>query len=442
MDRTPSGRYSDLFRERSFAAFLTAGALQFAAPSAVLVVLLFRIALAYPADVRVTYGALALTFLGLSSALPTLVTMVVSGAYADRYDRGLLMRSANLMAMVATAGLAADLILHPDAAIPLPGPSGFYLPEWILFAYPGWALIAATSTLFRPAYNTLVPRLVDRTALGRANGLIYAVAAVASAAGNVAAGLLLGVGPVVYALAIPFVLFFGTQFALLFVHADLSVDRTAAPRSVWVDAIHGFDYLYRRRDLFQITIAALLINFLTALALVELALYVASWLGLAEGIYYGAMLAAATAGAAFGFLMIGRIRFEHRAGRVMIVLALAMGASLLALALVRSIWLAVPIIFCYGIFPGMFTTIFLSAVQATVPDEKMGRVFAADELGSYALVPVGQWVGGLVTLAIGIQGTFLVAGGAIVALGVVMLTAFGALRRLAYRPHPADAAAA
>jgi hypothetical protein len=165
MDRTPSGRYADLFRERSFVPFLTAGALQFAAPSAVLVVLLFRIALAYPADVRVAYGALALTFLGLSSTVPTLVTMVVSGAYADRYDRGTLMRVANLLAMVATAGLAADLILHPAGQIALPGPSGFYLPEWILLAYPGWALIAATSTLFRPAYNTVVPRLVDaRTA--------------------------------------------------------------------------------------------------------------------------------------------------------------------------------------------------------------------------------------------------------------------------------------
>ena len=442
MDRTPSGRYADLFRDRSFAPFLMAGALQFAAPSAVLVILLFRVALAYPADVRVDYGALALTFLGLSSTIPTLVTMVVSGAYADRYDRGALMRVANLLAMVATAGLAADLILHPSTRFTLPGPSGFYLPEWILLAYPGWALIAATSTLFRPAYNTVVPRLVDRARLGRANGLIYAIAAVASALGTVVVGLLLGVGPVIYALSIPFLLFFGTQFALLFVHVDLSVERPPARRSVWSDAIQGFRYLYRRRDLLQITLSTLVINFLTALALVELALYVASWLGLAEGVYYGAMYAASTAGAAFGFLLIGRIRFEQRAGRVLIGLAVAMGASLIALAMVRTIWLAIPIIFCYGIFPGMFTTVFLSAVQATVPDEKMGRVFAADELGSYALVPVGQWAGGLVTLAIGIQGTYLVAGGAILALGVVMVTSFGALRRMAYRPQASEPATA
>ena len=38
-----------------------------------------------------------------------------------------------------------------------------------------------------------------------------------------------------------------------------------------------------------------------------------------------------------------------------------------------------------------------------VPDEKMGRVFAADE-ASLALVPFGQLAGGLVTLLLGVRG--------------------------------------
>ena len=82
----------------------------------------------------------------------------------------------------------------------------------------------------------------------------------------------------------------------------------------------------------------------------------------------------------------------------------------------------------------MITTIFLSTVQATVPDEVMGRVFSADEVGSYALVPAGQYTGGLLTVAVGVQGTYLSAGGAIIGFGLIMVASFGALRRLGYRP--------
>ena len=83
--------------------------------------------------------------------------------------------------------------------------------------------------------------------------------------------------------------------------------------------------------------------------------------------------------------------------------------------------------------PGMFTTIFLSTIQSTVPDEMMGRVFSADEVGSYALVPAGQYAGGELTVAVGVQGTYLFAGATIVAFGVFMLAAFGSLRKLTYR---------
>ena len=431
-----------LFRRRSFAAFLTAGALQFAAPSAILVVLLYCVALAYPAGERITYGALALAFLGLSSTLPTLAGAFFSGALADRFDRGTLMKVVNLSSLAATAGIAADLVVLPGGRVPLPGPAGFYLPMWVLLLYPGWAAVAATTTLFRPAFNASVPRLVDANNLPVANGMIYAIAATVSALGSLLVGGVLSLAAPAYALGVAFVLFFATQVALLLVRADLSVSSRGPRRSVLKEATQGYSYLVRRRGLLEITIAALVVNFLSALALVELALYVASWLTLTQGIWYGAMIGAATAGVAVGFLLAPRLRFEARAGRAIIVLMLGMGLSLLALGLVRSVWLALPIIFVYGLMPGMITTVFLSTVQATVPDEMMGRVFSADEVGSQALTPVGQYAGGMLTLAVGIQGTYLSAGGAIIVFGLLMVAAFGSLRKLGYHPPRATSAEA
>ncbi len=433
---TTADRYSALFQRESFGTFLVAGALQYAAPPAVLVVLLFRVALAYPAADRETFGALALSFLGLASTLPTLAAAFFAGSLVDRHDRGRLMRAANLVSLLATAWLAADLYFDPARHFPLPGPAGFYLPLWVVIAYPGWALMAASTTVFRPAYNTTVPRLVSKEELGRANGLLYSVAAAAVAASTVASGALLTFVSSTEAVAVPFLLFLTTQVLLLGFPLDLRPNRSpTAPSSLWSSVREGFAYLLGRRDLFEMTLAALVINFLVAVALVELALYVVSWLGLVSGIWYGAVVAAATAGAGVGLLGASHLPFEERAGRFILGFVFLDGLALLGLASTRSIWEALPLVFVYGVSTGMITTMFLSTVQATVPDRVMGRVFAADEVGSYALVPVGQWIGGLVTLAVGVRDTYLLTGAAIALFGLVMLIAFRSLRRFGYRPR-------
>ncbi len=419
-------------RRRSFPAFLLAGALQLAAPSAVLVVLVFIVTFAYPANERATFGALGLAFLGLAATVPTVVSMFFSGALSDRHDRGALMRAVNLVSIVATLAIVIDLYYSPSAHVAVPGPSGFYLPLWLVALYPAWAAIAVTTTLFRPAYNASVTHLVATAELGRANGLIYATAAGISAAATLTVGFLLSAWPVVYSLGIAFGLFFATQVALLAIDVDLSVRRRSRPRSLLTEARAGFRYLFGRRGLFEITILALVLNLLAAMATVEMGLYIGTWLGLNEGYWYGGMLAAGTSGVAVGFLVIPHLRFETRAGRILLFLTVLLGAALLSFGLVRTIGLALLIYFAYGVFTGMFVNVFFSIVQATVPDEMMGRVFSADELGSQALIPVGQFIGGLLVLAVTVRGSFLLAGAAIVIFSIVTLFSFGAMRALAF----------
>ena len=431
----PLNRYEPIFRQRSFAAFLVAGSLQFAAPGAILVALVYSVATAYPglaASTQTSYGGLALAFLGLSSALPTLAGAFFSGALADRYDRGHLMRLINLFSIVATAGVAADLTYAPSRHVAVPGPAGFYLPLWVLLLYPAYAVVISTSTMFRPAYNTSIPRFVERAELGAANGLIYAIAAILTLAASLLVGIVIWASSVVYSLGVPFALFFGTQLALLLVDVDLSVARKASRRSVIHEAGVGYRYLGRRKDLLELTVSALVVNFLSALALVEIGVYLHGWLGLTSGFWYGAFVAVLTAGTAVGFVVAPRLRFEPRAGRLTIALIFLMGILLLAFGLVHSVGYALPIAFAYGLMPGILMTIFLSTVQATVPDEMMGRVFSADEVGSYALVPVGQFAGGLLVVFLGVQGTYLSAGGAVALFAVIMVSSFGALRRLGY----------
>jgi hypothetical protein len=87
----------------------------------------------------------------------------------------------------------------------------------------------------------------------------------------------------------------------------------------------------------------------------------------------------------------------------------------------------------------MYMTVFLATLQATVPNELLGRVLAADEVGSYAMVPFGQYFGGILTLTLGsAQTPFLIAGAGTIAVGLLMLT-LRKLRSLGFEPHGAHA---
>jgi MFS family permease len=426
--------YQDLLRTRSFLPFWAGGALSFAAPSTVVIVLVWATAIAYPASLSQSpsFSALALAILGLSATVPTLAAAILSGTLADRFDRRWLMGITNIAAVLATAALVAVLFIHPDEHVAFPGPAGFYLPMWLVIACPLWAGVTTAATFFRPAFNSTLPRLVPAAALGRANGLVYGVAVGANVAGALSATALIMVAGVGWALLVPFALFTGTGLAVLAMRPPAG-PRIAPVTRFTADVVEGYRFLYRNKALLQVTAASLLINFLTALAFVELGLYVRDWLGVTEAILLGAMTTGATVGAGIGTIFAGRLGFERRAGRYLILLTAGQGLTIMALALSHAIWFSVPLMVLFGIFPGMSATVFLATIQAVVPNRILGRVLAADEVGSYGLVPIGQYAGGIVTLVAGVQVTFLLAGAGTVAVAGGMAS-FSGLRKLGFDP--------
>ncbi|MGI0131787.1 MAG: MFS transporter [Thermoplasmata archaeon] len=434
------GRYTSLLAHRPFRSLLFAGALSFAAPSATLVVLVWSLATAYPPNLSANalgqFSALALSFLGLSATVPTLVSAIFSGTLADRMPRRRLMRWTNALGLVGTLGLMAVLYAQPSSPVALPGPPGFYLPLWVLLLFPLWALVTVGVTIFRPAFNASLPRVVSTAELGSANGLVYAVAIAFSVLGSLGAPLLIGpfgLGPsLVFAVG----LFAATQLVLVGVTSKVDPPPTAVARRrrFLADAGDGYRYLWHRRELLEITVSALLINLFSAVAFVELALYVKVWLAADNALLVGGMLAGASLGAGLGSVLVGRLHFEKRAGRLLALLTVLQGAAVVVLAVSRSPWISVPDMFLFGVFPGMFTTIFLATIQATVPNEMLGRVLAADEVGSYSMVPFGQYTGGLITLYGGVQITYLAAGIGTIGVGLVMGLA-RRVRRFGFEPQ-------
>jgi MFS family permease len=121
-------------------------------------------------------GALGVIAVRLADSMPALIFGLHGGIAADRWDRKRVMISADL---------ARGAILIPVAIAGLTN----HLPIWGLVA-AAFLLETATS-YFAPAYNALVPALVDRRNVQEANALIGATTNALSIGGwAVAAGLL------------------------------------------------------------------------------------------------------------------------------------------------------------------------------------------------------------------------------------------------------------
>ena len=103
----------------------------------------------------------------------------------------------------------------------------------------------------------------------------------------------------------------------------------------------------------------------------------------------------------------------------------------MALVLIPEPIVAFSAIFLVGVFIGFAVTTWLSIVQIIVPNEMQGRYFGIDQLGSLAVIPVGQIIGGLAIAAFGISWTYGIAGGGIV-LTTLPFLASADLRKLGY----------
>jgi hypothetical protein len=152
---------------------------------------------------------------------------------------------------------------------------------------------------------------------------------------------------------------------------------------------------------------------------------------------YGIFLALFALGAAPGALLVGRTGAVRRAGLVWLFSAICNGFLLIILVLIPVLLIAYSAIFLFGLFLGFATTTWLSAVQIIVPNEMQGRYYGIDQLGSFAVLPVGQILGGLAIAAFGLPWSFGIAGAGFIVVSLGFLF-FPGLRNLGYSPihHP------
>ena len=116
---------------------------------------LFLVALAWQVY-TMSDAPTALATVGIAMTIPTITCLLIGGAVSDRFDRRVVMLTADTVRAIALAALAALAI---TAA----------LTFWELLAIA--VVYGAATAFFNPASDALVPQLLPADVLAQANSL-------------------------------------------------------------------------------------------------------------------------------------------------------------------------------------------------------------------------------------------------------------------------------
>jgi MFS transporter, DHA3 family, macrolide efflux protein len=375
-----------------------------------------------------TGSSLAVAYVGLAEFIPTVGVGLLSGALVDRLDR----RRVIIVSVLGRSAAMAALVLALELL-------GFHL----VLIVAASAVFALCATFFAPGSQALLPEIVAKEHLDRANGLFESSESVVGIAGNAVAGVLilavgavpsLGVDALGYLVAALFIVWMGATTTLS------GPDRPPA-EPLLHQVREGLRYLGRTLGLLEITLISLVLNFLFSFVLTFFVVYTADLLH-GSALVYGVLEALLAAGWGLGGLLVGRFRLTRFTGRLAAASGIADGVAVLGLVFVPVVPVALAVFLAIGVVQGVTNVAWLSTVQAIVPERLQGRYFATDNMLSFAGIPAAQIVGGVLITLHGISFTFLLAGlGCLVAGGVGLL--LRELRSVGYDPRrPAERAGA
>ncbi len=350
-----------------------------------------------------TADFLVIAGVGFVQVLPVILLFVPAGTLVDRSDRRLLATAA-----VATTGLVG---------IGLALASSFGAP--VLAFYALLFVQGCVNVIHAPSSASLVPLILPREDLGRANRISSSLQELAAIIGPALAGLaLIWVAPQwIYA----FVSITGIASAMMYRSLpparSIEHDPAATARKDWRI---GMRYIWNS----PLLLPALTLDMFAVLfaGVTALLAPIATDILHTNAFGYGILRASQSAGAVLAAVVGGRLPAWKRPGRVLVIVVTLFGVATMGVGLSRSLPLTVVLLVVCGALDNISVVIRLTLEQLVVPDRIRGRVSAVH----YVFIGMSNELGAAESgVAAHLVGTVpaIVGGGAlaILVVGIVAL---------------------
>jgi MFS family permease len=346
----------------------------------------------------------------LASGLPWLLFALIGGAIADRVDRRGLMWSVQVVRM-ALMGLLSVAILV-----------GWRDRSLLYLLYAVAFLLGTAETLFDNAAQAIMPSVVSRDQLEKANGRLYAAEMVT----NQFAGPPLGGFLFAAAFAAPFILdaasFAIAAVLIVLMNGAFRPARAEAQKrpTLRTDIAEGLRWLWRHKLLRTLAAMVGVFNLTFTATFSIFVLYALEILDLGPT-GFGVVLAAGSGGSVVGSLFASRVARRIGTGPSLFLSVSVSGVAALITGLTSSAIVVGAMGFLVGVGVVLWNVITVSLRQSIVPDHLLGRVNSAYRLLAWGTMPLGAAVGGLMGRTFGLRSPWFLAAGALMTMAVIAL---------------------
>jgi MFS family permease len=331
--------------------------------------------------VQLTDSPAGVAGVAVAAYLPWILLSLPAGALADRVDRRNAMRAVNLMRAAAVGGLAVL------AANDLGG---------LAIVYGAAFALGAGETLFDTSAQSMLPAIVERTRLTRANSRLFALEQTTNEfIGPPLGGWLTGLG-IAFSLATSSALFLVAAILLSMVTGRYGRARSVEA-SLRAEIIEGVRFLYGNLLLRTTVIIVATLNFAAIAAQAVFPLYAVEPgpLGLSE-LGYGLLLLGFGLGGLIGSTVAESLQLRFGRARVLVGAVAADGVWLVTLALTRNVAVIALAMVLSGIGIMSLNVVGITFRQLITPARLLGRVVAAHRVVVLGVLPVGAAVGGAI----------------------------------------------
>ena len=320
--------------------------------------------------------------------VPRILLVLVGGALADRLDRRRLMGAVNVFRAALLTMLGAALL------------GGW---ESLMLLYSVFLFLGVSETLFDSASLAILPSVVRKRDLERANARLTAAQLVADEfVGPPLGGFLFAA-----AAALPF-LFDAGSFAaaavlILALRGRFQVERTEASTAspMLADIHEGVGWLARHRLLRALAVMLGLASVAYMMTFSILVLFVRDVIGLGET-GYGILLAFSAVGGLAGSAIAGRLVRWLGAGRTIFVSLLIGAGSYVGIASSNNPLFVGVMLALYIFYAVVWNVVTVSLRQAIAPDRMLGRVSSAYRLFGLIGLALGALLGGFLASSLGL----------------------------------------
>jgi MFS family permease len=366
---------------------------------------------------KLTGSALSLGVTYALEFLPFALFGLVGGSLADRLDRRRLMIACDFTRFAVIALFALLFWRH-----------ALTLPE----LYVGIVIVSIAAAIFLGGQTTSIPYLVGKARSGKAIAALIAGEQTCNTVAPPLGGILFGLGGALPALVVNAFTYLTSQLTLVLV-PSMGPDQPGplpSLRLIWADIAEGFRFMHDDAAMMTVAYCSLLLNFFGMMGMAIFIPFLKLEFGASDpqvGLAYGVLAVGSIAGSLLGGATVRKWHF----GAALLIAYAIDGLIFVPVIFAHRLWTAI-IFWMFASMGGSFeVTQIVSWRMRIVPDDRIGRVFAAVRLIALIGIVPGTLIGGWLADLYGPRVPLVVStfGFLVIALGAATVPALRRDRR-------------